>query len=125
MMSVGARNLSNLTPLTNAESSPLRFSSPNHSTTEISAITSSALASEQTHSLAQNDVAQTKVTATTHSNLRIHARDPARGIKGNICTYDPLLDRTPNLDGKKKTKPTYKEFGLVRIILVGERRLTV
>lgn len=45
---------------------------------------------------------------------RAPARDPACSVKGVKCTYDPLLDRSLSSSEKKKAKPTYEEFGLVR-----------
>jgi histone-lysine N-methyltransferase SETD1 len=46
---------------------------------------------------------------------RLPARNPARSVKGVKCTYDPALDRSISSSDKKKAKPTYKEFGMVRI----------
>jgi histone-lysine N-methyltransferase SETD1 len=44
---------------------------------------------------------------------RVPARDPARSIKCIKRTYDPLLDTSLSSSEKRKTKPIYKEFGLV------------
>ena len=41
------------------------------------------------------------------------ARDPTRSVKGIKVTYDPFTDRKLPPE-KRKAKPTYKEFGLVR-----------
>lgn len=46
---------------------------------------------------------------------RIPARDPMPSVKGIKCTYDPLLDRVHNKNVSRNAKPTYMEFGLVRI----------
>lgn len=43
------------------------------------------------------------------------ARDPVPSIKGLKCTFDPLLERLRNKGVSKTAKPTYKEFGMVRI----------
>ncbi|PKS10767.1 hypothetical protein jhhlp_002524 [Lomentospora prolificans] len=43
---------------------------------------------------------------------RIPARDPARGIYGVKCIYDPLIDRNLVKSSKKDIKPQFKEFGL-------------
>lgn len=42
------------------------------------------------------------------------ARDPSRSIQALRCRYDPLLDTSASNPDKKKGKPVYKEFGLVR-----------
>lgn len=71
------------------------------------------------------DTAQVELEVPTPA-ARILARDPAKTIKGQICTYNPEVDRTSGADGKKKTKPVYKDFGIVRIhISGGERHLNV
>lgn len=46
---------------------------------------------------------------------RIPARDPMPSVKGKKCTYDPLLDRVHNKNVSRNAKPTYKDFGLVRV----------
>jgi histone-lysine N-methyltransferase SETD1 len=62
----------------------------------------------------------------THNGVDTHgiqhvdrpsARDPFPSVKGLKCTYDPILDRARNKGAGKGSKPSYKEFGLVRIHL--------
>lgn len=53
---------------------------------------------------------------------RLPARDPLPSVKGMKCTYDPILDRVRNKSISKSAKPTYTEFGLVRIIIHRRRR---
>jgi histone-lysine N-methyltransferase SETD1 len=60
--------------------------------------------------IAANDVLHTPSAQADQPTpaFRVFARDPNKSVKGEICTYDP--------NDKKKAKPIYKEFGLVRII---------
>lgn len=106
-----ARTASNLTPLTNMDSSPLHVTSPNqHKSGAV--LTASSIANKVTpHDGEHQD--QTNQGHRVLPDKRIVARDQSRTIKGIICTYDPLLDRTLGSSEKKKAKPTYKEFGVV------------
>lgn len=47
---------------------------------------------------------------------RIPPRDLSRPVMGVQCTYDPLLDLTISSSERRKAKPKYREFGLVRTI---------
>ena len=47
---------------------------------------------------------------------RVPIRDPSRPVVCTICTYDPLLDKKISSSEKKKAKPIYKDFGLVRTL---------
>ncbi|KAH8650898.1 hypothetical protein BGZ60DRAFT_388579 [Tricladium varicosporioides] len=106
----GARNMSSLTPLTNIDSSPNRTSSPFHK----SGVPTSGIAVEAVSAPHDTPQAQPSMADIKPSTPRIFARDPNRGIKGAICTYDPLLDYNKHAkhDSKNKAKPIYKEFGL-------------
>lgn len=113
MSTLGSRNISSLTPLTNTDSSPNRItSSPQHKT-GAQAINASGFAAN--NYLLHNDVsrAQTAIADQIPAEPRILVRDPARSIKGNKCIYDPLLDRKLHSNEKKKAKTIYKDFGLV------------
>jgi hypothetical protein len=105
-----------LTPLTNADSSPSRTTSPNQYKSGTPATNSTWLPTEK--AVSQDDVlqAQPALADQPPSDPRVYARDPNKGVKGSICTYDPLLDRKLSSNEKKKAKPIYKDFGLVRII---------
>jgi histone-lysine N-methyltransferase SETD1 len=111
----GAQNVSNLTPLTNTDSSPSRITSPNQYKSGAQVTISSGFSSDKT--CPQNDDPQTPpaMAAQKPPDSRVYARDPNRGVKGTKCTYDPLLDRKLGSSDKKKAKPIYTEFGLVRI----------
>ena len=111
-----SRNLSSLTPLTNADSSPSRTTSPSHYKSGVPATNSTWFSTEK--AVGQDDVlqAQTVFADQPPPEPRVFARDPNKGVKGIICTYDPLLDRKLSSNEKKKARPTYKEFGLVRIL---------
>jgi histone-lysine N-methyltransferase SETD1 len=111
-----SRNVSSLTPLTNADSSPSRTTSPNQYKSGAPATNSAWFPIEKT--ISQDDVlqAQPALADQPPSEPRVYARDPNKGVKGMICTYDPLLDRKLSSNEKKKAKPIYKDFGLVRII---------
>lgn len=98
-----------MTPLTNTNSSsPNGLASPNQH--------KSAL---HLPSLAPPEVilVQKIVVQEPPPIIRVHARETGRNFKGNICLYDPLLDKKLSSSERKKVKPMYKEFGLVRIIL--------
>jgi histone-lysine N-methyltransferase SETD1 len=109
-----APNVSSLTPLTTIDSSPNPAASPNPDK-QINA--SGYMANRPSSQDDAPDTLRAPAAMAGHepSDTRIHARDPARGIKGAICTYDPILDRKMGSNDKKKAKPIYKEFGLVRI----------
>jgi histone-lysine N-methyltransferase SETD1 len=53
-------------------------------------------------------------TSTAHTT-RIQARDPGPSRKGLKCTYDPNTDRSSTKDRKK---PTFQEFGRVRLNII-------
>ena len=109
------RNVSSMTPLTTADSSPPnRITSPNRY--KLDAQAPSVIGFAVNKSLPQNDVAQAQsnIADQKPQEPRVYARDPSRSVKGTKCTYDPLLDRKLSSNEKKKAKPIYKEFGLVR-----------
>ncbi|KAN0089891.1 histone H3-K4 methyltransferase Set1 [Hyaloscypha variabilis] len=107
-----SRNVSSLTPLTNADSSPSRVTSPNQYKTGAPATNSTWSSAEKP--IGHDDVLQAQPASADQppSEPRVFARDPNKGVKGMICTYDPLLDRKLSSNEKKKAKPIYKEFGL-------------
>ena len=106
-----APNVSSLTPLTTIDSSPNPAASPNQD----KQINASGSVATQPSSQNGAPHAQAAMPDPEPADPRIYARDPMRGIKGTICTYDPNLDRKLGSNDKKKAKPIYKEFGLVRI----------
>ena len=112
----GPSNLNILTPLTTDDSSPPgKAMSPQPSTTASATVLSrdhdADRLSPKTHLAAPQLQSPEQISLTS----RIHIRDPNRGVKGEICTYDPWLD--PKLvtekEKKKGGKPIYKSFGLV------------
>jgi len=111
-----SRNVSSLTPLTNADSSPSRVTSPNQYKAGAPATNSTWSSAEKP--IGHDDVLQAQPASADQppSEPRVFARDPNKGVKGMICTYDPLLDRKLSSNEKKKAKPIYKEFGLVCIL---------
>jgi histone-lysine N-methyltransferase SETD1 len=118
----GSRNVSSLTPLTNIDSSPSHVSSPNQYKRGVQ--TSNASEPNITGEITHNDISPIHAPVAEVASTRVFARDPNTSVKGEICTYDPLLDRKMNSSDKKKAKPIYKEFGLVRIYnLLGGRHL--
>ena len=122
----GPRNISNLTPLTNADSSPNRITSPVQYKSDMQATTSSAFANDAVG--AQNVAAYLHDASAIHTPTtpRVYARDPNNGLKGEKCTYDPLVDPKLSDREKKKAKPIYKEFGMVCTHnLLGERHLVL
>jgi histone-lysine N-methyltransferase SETD1 len=116
-----SQNVSSLTPLTNTDSSPSHNASPNQSKSVVPSTNSTEFAPEKAG--AQNDVPHTQPAKADQTPLdpRVYARDPSIGVKGTKCTYDPYLDRRLDSAQKRKTKPIYKEFGLVRITLYNPR----
>ncbi|KAI1004068.1 Histone-lysine N-methyltransferase, H3 lysine-4 specific [Podosphaera aphanis] len=104
----------NMTPLTNLESSPPsgKASPNNHKLAP--ALSNGSIESTLNANISKNEVLHSRnpVATQVYEKSRIYARDPARSIKGNICTYDPLLDKKLSSSERKKIKPTYKEFGL-------------
>lgn len=106
-----APNTSSLTPLTAIDSSPNPTASPIQDKQTLKSDVVANPPSSQDGALHAQVVMEGHESADT----RTHARDPKRSVKGAICTYDPNLDRKLSSNDKKKAKPTYKEFGLVRI----------
>jgi [histone H3]-lysine4 N-trimethyltransferase SETD1 len=111
-----SRNVNSLTPLTNVDSSPSRVTSPNQYKVGAPAINSTWSSAEKAAGQEDTLQAQPAVADQLPQEPRVFARDPNKGVKGMICTYDPLLDRKLSSNEKKKAKPIYKEFGLVRIL---------
>jgi [histone H3]-lysine4 N-trimethyltransferase SETD1 len=106
---------SNLTPLTTADSSPPPLvASPHHSNTATTVSLSRSVPVDIT--FPEKGVAETQshLSAQDSPAPRIQARDPNRGVKGEKCTYDPQLDPKLSSSDRKKAKPIYKAFGLVR-----------
>lgn len=108
----GVSNVSSLTPLTHIDSSPPgRSKSP----PQFKMDATSAQSSDQYHNvLSPKPAFLQAATNEFASPPRIYARDPGRGVKGTKCIYDPQLDDKLSSSGKKKAKPVYKDFGLVR-----------
>jgi histone-lysine N-methyltransferase SETD1 len=107
----GSKNMNNLTPMTNADSSPNRITSPQEhklgSQVGLTTDTSSFL----------HDDPQAQSTLAEHKPMtsRILARDPNRTVKGYKRTYD---EHTFAAKGIKKYGKE-KEFGLVCIQSAG------
>lgn len=102
--------LSNLTPLTTADSSPPPLlASPHHSNT------ATAISLSRSVPFPEKEVAESQSHTSVQDSPapRIYARDPNKGVKGEKCTYDPQLDHKLSSSDRKKTKPIYKVFGLV------------
>lgn len=108
----GPGYLSNMTPLTNIDSSPIRLASPSRQKLDASAIISNDIALEGISSTlpSQATPVQEKL-----ADPRVLIREPGKTVKGTICEYDPLLDKNLSSNDKKRAKANYKEFGLVRI----------
>jgi histone-lysine N-methyltransferase SETD1 len=109
----GPRNVSNLTPLTNTDSSPNRITSPNQYKPDTQAAGLGGLANDKVVAQNVTPYAHNAIAEQTPTSPRIYARDPNNGVKGEKCTYDPLLDHKLSDREKKKAKPIYKEFGMV------------
>ncbi|KAK8110593.1 histone-lysine N-methyltransferase- H3 lysine-4 specific [Apiospora kogelbergensis] len=112
---------SNLTPLTNAGSSPSSHIPPSsqlnlHRNKQQNTSGASQLA-EVTRT--QDGTSASHITTSTSSSSshrngivdRIPARDPARQIKGTKRTYDPLTDKLLSSTDRKSKKPVYKDIG--------------
>ncbi|CZR69161.1 related to regulatory protein SET1 [Phialocephala subalpina] len=105
----GPRNVSSLTPLTNIESSPLSTASPQHKSgfhTINSNQLNNAIAVGTNSALPTQPPAE----APKPTDTRVYARDPNKGLKGERCTYDPLLDKHDK-HAAKRAKAIYKKFG--------------
>ncbi|KAG0645391.1 SET domain-containing 1 [Hyphodiscus hymeniophilus] len=105
----GSRIVSNLTPLTNTDSSPIRITSPNQYKSDTHVTVSSEFAAD---TAGVQNVSAYAHNAATIQAPRIHARDPNNGLKGDKCTYDPLLDHKLSDREKKKARAIYKKFGM-------------
>ncbi|KAA8575844.1 hypothetical protein EYC84_004933 [Monilinia fructicola] len=109
----GSRNINDLTPLTNVNSSPNGVASPGNAKADTPITATSRVALDGTkpeHIVATHNPAPAENTPT---EPRVLARDPTRGVKGKKCTYDPFHD--PSIHSTKEKlnrRPHYKEFGL-------------
>lgn len=93
-----------MTPLTNTNSSPPNGPvSPNHQKPAPPLLSSAT---------PEVNLVQKIVVQEAPQIIRVHAREPGKKVKGNICLYDPLLDKKLSSSERKKVKPIYKEFGL-------------
>jgi histone-lysine N-methyltransferase SETD1 len=114
----GPRNVSNLTPLTTTDSSPNHIASPNQYKSGAQASISSGFATEKVTAQDVGVHSQNTKADQSPAAPRIFARDPNKGVKGDKCTYDPLLDHKLSDREKKKAKPIYREFGMVRTHII-------
>lgn len=100
-----------LTPLTNTDSSPReRNSSPPLSK---SAPASRALPDDHDdcRTLAKPRAETDASLVVENHETRLGARAWGGRVKGEICTYDPELDKKLTSKEKKKLKPIYRKFG--------------
>ncbi|KAK8047568.1 SET domain-containing protein [Apiospora saccharicola] len=113
---------SNLTPLTNAGSSPSSSHMPpssqaNPQRNKQQNTSGASQLSEVPRT--QNATSASHTTTSTSSSSahrhgiveRIPARDPARQIKGTKRTYDPLTDKLLSSTDRKSKKPVYADIG--------------
>ncbi|KAI9046494.1 hypothetical protein LZ554_009241 [Drepanopeziza brunnea f. sp. 'monogermtubi'] len=102
------------TPLTNIDSSPNRVASP-YKYKSAAAGSSSTGAPSENHT-GQDGVLHQHIAAKaeeqTPADPRTFARNPGKAVKGNVCTYDPNLDRKTSSKERKHAKPIYKDIGL-------------
>lgn len=101
---------SNLTPLTNVDTSPTeRTMTPSQpKTTSISV--HSQVYGQTVEMKPEPDQKQSAAATTSDAQPRTLMRDPDRLVQGERCTYDPRLEGSKD----KHAKPTYMEFGTVR-----------
>ncbi|PBP25123.1 SET domain-containing protein [Diplocarpon rosae] len=111
-LSTASNRYINTTPQTNIDSSPVPAASPKHkldaaglSSNGVSVQYSSQNGSLQLHTTA-------KVEEEPPADPRVFARALGTCVKGNVCTYDPNLDRKLTSNERKKAKPIYKDIGL-------------
>lgn len=55
-----------------------------------------------------------RVASDSNPIESLPARDPKPSVKGQKCTFDPLLERLRDKSISRSAKPVYEEFGLVR-----------
>ena len=106
---------STMTPLTTIDSPSHTYPSGSakaHSTTPQHAERTNGFLSNP------NPAANGASTPVQRTAERVPARNPGRSIKGVKCIYDPSLDRSISSSDKRKAKPRYKEFGLVRTHII-------
>ncbi|TGO10410.1 hypothetical protein BTUL_0136g00330 [Botrytis tulipae] len=111
--SAGSRNINDLTPLTNADSSPNGVASPGNAKADMPVTATTRAALDNTKSRHVVAIPNSAPAEHTSTEPRVLARDPARGVKGKKCTYDPFHD--PHIHSTKEKhnrRPHYKEFGL-------------
>ncbi|KAI9838780.1 MAG: histone methyltransferase set1 [Thelocarpon superellum] len=108
-----------LTPLTNSESSPpgRLETPPDGKASYPKGLTShgpyQAPPSTESYARDANGV-PTPLPSTPSSPppVRRQARPPGREKKGEVCTYDPELDRTLTSKERRKLLPTYRDIGV-------------
>ncbi len=98
-----------LTPLTNTESSP-----PEHHNSSPRSKAASVARALNAHQEIATDLDDPPgeesgaMTLLTSRRMLPHARDLGGEIKGEICTYDPELDKSLSSRERRKRKPEYR-----------------
>ena len=95
------------TPLTNAESSPQDHAC--NSPRSKSASMARAMNAQQDEALRKDHSPAGPPTRV--QLIRQQARDLGGSVQGEICTYDPELDKKLSSKERRKTKPVYRQFG--------------
>ncbi|KAI9648762.1 histone methyltransferase set1 [Ciborinia camelliae] len=109
----GSRNINDLTPLTNIDSSPNRVTSPSNAKADAPVSATTRVAPDNTKSEHVVAIPNSAPAEHTPPEPRVLARDPTRGVKGKKCTYDPFHDpQIHSTKEKHNRRPHYKEFGL-------------
>ncbi|QSZ29813.1 hypothetical protein DSL72_004331 [Monilinia vaccinii-corymbosi] len=109
----GPRNINDLTPLTNIDSSPNGVASPCNAKADAPVTAPARPALDVTKPEHVVAISNSATAEHTPTEPRVLARDPTRGVKGKKCTYDPFHDpQVHSTKEKLNRRPHYKEFGL-------------
>lgn len=104
-------NMSALTPLTNAESSPSNGKMLSPRSTKRTYDDMRIDASESPYLAPAADTPETITPIQTPPEDRLQARPGPGVVKGLKITLDPVLDPKISSKERKTLKPTYREFG--------------
>jgi histone-lysine N-methyltransferase SETD1 len=107
-------NMSALTPLTNAESSPSnsKMLSPQSTKRTYDEMRNGDTASPYLAAAADSRAASRTITPVqTPPEKHLQARPGPGEVKGLKITLDPILDHKVSSKERKTLKPTYREFG--------------
>lgn len=100
---------SNLTPLTNIDTSPVERTLTPSQSKSTQNMSSSSHSHDYPLDMKSDTDSKPAPPSSSNPHTRIMMRDPSRHVQGERCTYDPRLEGSKD----KHAKPIYTQFGMV------------